>query len=370
MRYLFIGIIAGIALAASPVLMYAPAPALYAQWKSDPAEPVMTSPDPASVKPLPVVCGFDDRIVSFTQNGRILSTVVPMDSPSETPEAPKKKESPLYYSLSSNGGFYATYRKIGFNIEYYNLAGDRFWKIRSQQYPYLSTNGKLVLLLVADLSRIDILNNNGLTTGAGSLTGRMCTGISFAKKCDAAAAGFLDGHFYVINDRGDLVYSGAVPAGSIVKSLALSDNAARCAVHYGDGKKDGIMTVNLEKKKSWAFALPNTHETKTAVHITDEGDTSIINVSRILFFTMKGKVIADIPIDRQKPGHAAIAQSGKIRLLTWRLESGGSAFLAADEDGNQVMRKSFPSETALDCGFTGNTAWARGINTLYAWRAE
>ena len=378
MRYVFLGFIAGTALALSPVLMFAPAPALYAQWKSDPVDPVMTSPDPAANGKENIVIGFEDRIVSFTQNGRVLSTVVPSDTPMSGVETAgegysagaKKNDSTLYYALSGNGAFYATYRKTGMGIEYFNLAGDRFWKIRTQQYPYLSTNGKLVLLLVADLSRIDILNNNGLTTGAGSLTGRMCTVISFARKCDAAAAGFLDGHFCVVNDRGDLIYSGSVPSGSIVKSIALSDTALRCAVHYGDGKKDGIMTVNLEKKKSWAFTLPEIHATKTAVHITDDGTAAIINSTRLLFFTMKGKVIADIPIEKQKPGHAAIAQSGNICLASWRLEAGGSAFLASDAEGNVMMRKVFPAETALDCGFTGNTAWARGLSTVCAWRAE
>jgi hypothetical protein len=370
MRYFFVGLLAGIAIAVSPVLMHTPSISLYAQWKSDPVDPVMTSPDPEAAQNPPVITGFEGRIVSYSQNGSVLSMVIPGDSPSASADASKKKDSPLNYSLSAAGGFYATYRKTGSEIEYLSLAGDRFWKIRSQQYPYLSTNGKLVLLLVADLSRIDILNNNGLTAGAGALTGRMCTVISFAKGCDAAAAGFLDGRFYVLSDRGDLIYSGSVPSGSMVKSIALSDKALRCAVHYGDGKKDGILTVNLEKKKTWAFTLPNILQTKTAVHITDDGTASIIDSTRILFFTIKGKVIADIPIDRQKPGHSVIARNGNLYLMSYRLESGGSALLASDGEGNTLMKKSFPAESALDCGFTGTTAWARGINTVYAWRAQ
>lgn len=369
MRYFFIGLFAGAFLSASPVFMYGSAPSLYAEWRSDLSSPQMTSPDPACAADLKIVCGYDDRIIAYAANGSVLSTV-PLQGDALAAVSTDKKTAPLLYSLSGNGRFYATYQKTGSEIEFFNLEGDRFWKIRSQEYPHLSTNGRLVLLQNADLSRIDILNNNGIKAGDGIVTGRMCTVIAFAEKCDSAAVGFLDGHFYVISDRGAIIYRGSVPAGSIVKSIALSDNALRCAVHYGDGAKDGIMTVNIPKNKSYAFTLPNIHQTRTAVHISDEGEASIINVSRVLFFTIKGKVIADIPIDRQKPGHAAIHREKNLYLLSYRAEAGGSALIAADDEGNIVFRKSFPSETALDCGFTGNTAWAKGIESVYAWRME
>jgi predicted RecA/RadA family phage recombinase len=370
MRYFLPGIIAGIFLSAAPFLMYKPAPALYAEWHADPASPQMTSPDPASTSGTDIVCGYNDRIVSFSPNGAITSTVIPSGETPFTDKPEKKAPSPVLFSLSGNGAFYTSYKKLGSEIEFFNLAGDRFWKIRSQEYPYLSYSGKLVLLLVADLSKIEILNNNGMKTGVGALTGRMCTVIAFSQKSDAAAAGFFDGTFYVLSERGDLLYKGNVPAESIVKSIAISDNAAFCAVHYGDGNRDGIMTVNIAKKKSWAFNLPHIHQTKTGVHITNDGIASIVNVTRFLIFTAKGKVIADIPLEKQKPGHAAIKEDRGLYLVTYRMESGGSALMVLDREGNPFFKKSFPAETALDCGFSGSTAWAKGVDSFYAWRVD
>ena len=356
MQYFILGILAGLILAASPLLSHTPCISIIPDWSANLKTPEATMPSPVSEKADPVAFPIDSQIIWLTSQGQYLSrTLLAPDT---------------LTALGGNGANYATYRKLGSEIEYFNRAGDRFWKISSIEYPYLSYSGKLVLLLVADLSKILFIDNNGLSIGAGKVSGRTCTSIAFADSSDFAAIGFLEGSFYLVSPKGEIAFTGHAPAGMMIKTIAVSSLGESLAVHYGNADHDGIMTVDVDKNKTRPFALPLSHTTKTALHVSDNGTTAIINQNRMLITNKRGNVIADIPIQTQKPGHAAIHFDGSRYLFTYRHETGGSSLTVCSSNGVVIMNQDFPDESFLDCGFRANRIIARGITSAYSWRLE
>ena len=86
--------------------------------------------------------------------------------------------------------YYVQYGKLTTDIEYFNIKGERFWKIKSNEYPYVSSRGKIILFLVADLSRVRVTDFNGNETGIKSISGRFCTSICFSSQNDILQSGF------------------------------------------------------------------------------------------------------------------------------------------------------------------------------------
>ena len=59
-------------------------------------------------------------------------------------------------AFSGDGRFHARYRKVGSEVEFFNAAGERFWRLPSLEYPYLSRRGRLIFLMNGDQSGIRI----------------------------------------------------------------------------------------------------------------------------------------------------------------------------------------------------------------------
>ncbi|HEY1406209.1 MAG TPA: hypothetical protein VF857_06330, partial [Spirochaetota bacterium] len=187
---------------------------------------------------------------------------------------------------------------------------------------------------------------------------------------EAAAAGFLDGNIYVLTEKGEIAYRGKTPAGTIVKSIALSDRATRLAVHYGNTEHDGVLCVNLENKKERAFALPVRKPMRTAIHVTDSGNIAILDGEQFIISSDDGEIISKTTLPPVKEGHSAIAFSRNIYSLSFRQKKGGSALYLFTREGLPIMTRSFPSESYLDTSIRGNTVIARGLDSLYAWNIE
>jgi hypothetical protein len=358
MRYFLIGLITGAILAAMPLLMHTGAPALYPQWRALSASPESTQATPdthvAGEKTFSVA--YNQSILAFKPDGLLSSR---HDIPADT-----------LFSMSNDGAFYSTYRKVGNLVEFLGISGERFWSKQSQEYPYLSPHGKIAILMVADLSKIRLFDYNGNELGVKSISGVLCTAVSFAAQTDAAVIGFLDGNFYMISDKGAIVYQGKVPAGNIVKSAALSDNGTFIAVHYGSTEKDGIMVVDVAAQKAPAFNLPSRHLSKTAIYIADNGDVAICNMTMLILCDKNGNVISSINIPKQKPGQASITHTRGIYAFTFRKEEGGTAIYFLTDAGSLLFKRDLPNEPFLDCSAEGKMFYAHGTETAYAWRID
>jgi len=125
-------------------------------------------------------------------------------------------------SFSADGNYFIKFQKVGSEIEFFSLlpALNRFWKIKSFEYPYLSPHGKLILLLNSDQSAIRMIDNSGNETGERSVAGFLCTVIAFAERSDFGAAGFMSGGYFFVGPGGKVIGSGTLPTGCAVKGLA------------------------------------------------------------------------------------------------------------------------------------------------------
>jgi len=206
MRYFLAGILAGIILALSPIFMEHPARSVYPEWSADLTSAAKTekSDDPLLPGETRLTEMFGESILLFTAGGFLADKV---DLPTETLAA-----------LSENGKFFVSYKKVATEVSFASVTGERFWKISSMEYPHLSPNGKVILLLDADLSYVRIIDYNGNPLGIKEISGMMCTAISFAQKTDGAAVGFLDGSVTVVSEKGELLYAGHAPTG-VVKTI-------------------------------------------------------------------------------------------------------------------------------------------------------
>jgi len=355
MRYIIIGILAGALLGLSPVLMHENAHEIIPVFTADLLNPGNVAVSPSkNLSDSRITVPSGASILSFASSGKL---AIRRDLPPET-----------LFSVSRDGSFYASYQKVGEEIEFSSVTGERFWTIKSKEYPYVSRKGRMVLLLVADLSKVRIINYNGNDLGVSNVSGKMCTSITFAKENESAAVGFLDGSVYVISEKGEITYRGRTPQGTVVKSIALSDNAKWIAVHYGSTDTDGVLCVNLEDNEEKAFSLPFLIRTRTALHVRDDGRIAILGKDSFIIAERSGEIVVKIAVPPVKPGHAAISYDNGIYSLSCRLKSGGSSLYLFNGDGLPVLVRPFPDEQYLDNFTLNGIICARGLSSVYSWK--
>ncbi len=275
-------------------------------------------------------------------------------------------ENEILHNLSGNGKFYITYEKIGSEIAFYNLNNDVFWKHGTPQYPYLSYNGKLVLLLIADLSGIKILDSNSNIIGAGEISGKLLNSISFTEKNDFASIGFLDGSYYALDSKGEILFSGNCEKDLSVKTTGLSSNGKFIIAHCGSTVSDSLVINDLEKQKNYRIALNDRHLTKTAVCINDDGIFSAINEDKILVSSSGSKKVMSIDIPKQIPGECSISFQNNLFFAVFRTES-GSAVYVYDKSGKVIFNKIFQGELFMQQKHAGNSLILRGTDNLYCY---
>ncbi len=271
------------------------------------------------------------------------------------------------YSFSGNGLYYVRYYKTGREVEFYNIDGERFWKKGSREYPSLSFNGRIVPMVNGDQSRVRILDNNGNETGEKSITGKLCTVISFSDPYDNAGIGFLDGNYYFINDRGRIINKGKVPGGNIIKSIALSRNSNFAAVHYGNTEFDFVRIIDIGKKKYFHAKLRRSHKVKTAIFVTNRGLTSIIDYDNLLGLSSDGNILFRIVIPPMREGFAKISYNGNIFAAAYTIEKGPAKLLVFREKGDIIFSKEYQSEKFLDPDFNENLLFLRGSRSLFCY---
>jgi hypothetical protein len=269
-------------------------------------------------------------------------------------------------AFSGSGKFYVKYQKVGSDVEFFNAKGDRFWKLESMEYPYLSHNGKLILLINGDQTGIRIVDYNGNILGTG-ISGRTCTAISFSDRNDYGGAGFLDGSYYFMDARGKIVNSGMTPQGSIVKGVAVSGNGLHAAVHYGNNQKDYLRIINLESGDYDLAELAHAHPVKTSLHVNDGGYCTIIDIDRILYISESGRVKLNIGIPPKRSGHSSICYRNGTYAVSYTLQTGPSKLILFREDGVILFSREFPSESFLDTLLQDGLVFLRGSDNVFCY---
>ncbi len=269
-------------------------------------------------------------------------------------------------AFSGNGRYFAKYQKVGNDVEFYNAKGDRFWKIDSMEYPYLSWNGKIILLMNGDQSGIRTVDYNG-NLGPVRISGRTCTAIAFADRADYSAVGFLDGSYYFLDARGRVVRYGMTPKGTMVKGLAISRNGAHGVIHYGGTRMDFVRIVDISSGDNEEVELAHVHPVKTALHVNGDGYCTVIDTDRILYISPSGRVALNIPIQPKREGHSSISYMNGLYAVSYTMQNGASRLLLFREDGVMLFSKEYPAESFLDAALRGGLLFLRGSDNVFCY---
>jgi WD40 repeat protein len=353
MKLFFAGIILGIIIALCPFAAHRGGFILTAEWYGsvDSPESIQTSPSiELSAEKIPPVKSNSavhlldasgKLVASFPSGGRIISA-------------------------SGNGEYLALYEQAGKFIEFFNIKGDRFWKIKSLEYPFLSAASRIILLLNGDHSAIRLVDFNGNPAGAGNISGRFCTSIAFSKKSDFSAAGFLDGNYYLFNEKGNIVHSGTAD-GAMIKSMAISSNGKFLALHCGWGNADRLRLVDIERGTYREKPLHSLHRSRMPLFIRDDGCCAFLDGGKFITINRSLSKQFEVPIPASREGHAAIDFNNGIFSATYPLEKGGTHWLLINNSGEILFSKTFENEGFLDCTIGNAFILVRGMKNLYCY---
>jgi len=270
-------------------------------------------------------------------------------------------------SFSENGKFYVKYQKVGKEIQYYNISGESYWKLKSREYPYLSYNGRMIFLMNGDQSSIRIADYNGNLIGNQIITGRLCTVISFSERSDFGCIGFLGGSYYFLNQKGMVISSGSLSSGMAVKGLSISNNGQYASVHYGNTDFDFIRIVNIKEKKFSDVKLGSVHPVRTSVYTADTGDTTVIDFDRIVQFTDDGDTGFIIKTGPLRNGYTSISHNRGIYSAGFTLENGDAGMLLFRKDGVLLMSKNYPAESFMKVELSKNVLFLRGSDYIFTY---
>jgi len=268
-------------------------------------------------------------------------------------------------TYSGDSKYYIKYHKVGQEIEFFSETGEKFWRMKSKEYPFLSYQGKLIFLLNGDQSRVRILNNQGQEIGVKKIWGRLNTVISFSDKSNFGALGFLDGSYYIVNEKGEISFKGRAPLGKIIKSISISSKGLWATVHFGDTKKDFLKIINLPQKEEHKVELSYCHPTQTGLYISDTGQTVILDKTKISFFNHQGKPLFVIKILKQKSGQAFISNYQNLYAVSYPQEDSKAKLIVFKNNGEIILSKEFTKEPFLKTRFEKNSILLKGINYTY-----
>ncbi len=354
MRYILLGVLIGLLLGFIPLMEPSGAMEFYPEWygRIGDLQGVEKSTHPALLKSGLPPLQKDNTIWYLNADGTLVQTIAFTGK---------------NMAASGNGRYFVEYEKVGKSIEFLNREGERFWKSKSLEYPYLSQNGRIVLLLTGDHSRVRIMDNNGAETGAREISGRLCTVLAFSRISDASAVGFLDGSYYLLDGRGNIAASGTAPNGSIIKSLAVSNNGRYLALHYGNRSGDHLGLLDSEKKSLDTLELGSRHYTKTALHVSNSGHIAFLDHRRILITDDDCDIDFEIKIPDKRQGHAGLDLSDGLYAASFSLTTGGTQFLLFRDNGHILLSRSIPEESFLDCWIKKPVILLRGSQGLYCY---
>ncbi len=352
MRFFFLGIIIG---AAASIFFFTPRPCIevYPEWH---AEIKAVSRAEKSPHAFPDEMNF---FLKFDQEYHIL-----------------KANGGIFYSgktgdgltaFSGNGLNYIKYQKAGTDIEFYNFRGERFWKMESLEYPYLSRNGRLIFLLNGDHTSVRFVDYNGNEIGSKRVSGRTCTALSFSAHGDCGGIGFLDGSYYFVSAKGMVIGRGMTPKGTLVKGIAVGGNGRYGSVHFGNNKKDFVRIINISSEDYEDVPLDHIHHVKTSLCVTDAGFCSIIDVDKIMSITPSGSVKFAVTIPQKRPGLSALTYRNGIYAASYTMQNASSRLILFKEDGTVLFSKEFPAESFMDSTINRNVVFLRGSNNLFCY---
>lgn len=353
MKFFFCGIVIGILLALSPLATPIGGFVLTAEWYGN-------ADTPETIQPSPSIELAGENIPAIKSPGAVHQLNAAGTLLASFPTGGK------IASPSASGEYLALYEQAGKYIEFFNIKGDRFWKMNSLEYPFLSSSSKIILLLNGDHSAIRLVDFNSNPAGAKYITGRFCTTLIFSRHSDFSAAGFLDGNYYLFDDKGAIIHNGNTD-GAMIKSMAISTNGQYLCVHYGWGNADRLRLIDIKRRANREKNLQGVYHSRIPLHVHNDGSCAYIDAGKIFVTNTRLSVQFDIKVPTVREGHASIDFNNGIYAIACPLEKGGSVFFIIRKTGEIICTKTFENEAFLDCTLGNTFILLKGMKNLYCY---
>ncbi|MEJ5363311.1 MAG: hypothetical protein WHV26_14730 [Spirochaetota bacterium] len=349
MRYAIIGLLLGILAGIAPVFMIHTGFVLTPLWYGSLQK--IQAIEPASVddEKISFAVTTDNGYYSIGANGLVHKFISAADA---------------FVKPTSDGKFYITYKKIGNEIAMYNAVNEFFWKLPSTEYPYISPEGSIIILLTADGSSARIADFNGNVYPNDELNGQFTTTIAFSQKGSFAGIGFIDGRYYICNNKGQIIYKGTSPSSTVVKGMAIDDTGSYALIHCGNSSKDYVVGITIASKKSFTYELSAPHYVKTSIAINTYGKALFLDFGRLLEIDINGKDVIPYDIIKKRYGQSQISVSNDIFMISYPANAGGSVWYVWQWGKGTVYKREFYEEPFLHHILSHNIILLRGQDTL------
>jgi len=269
--------------------------------------------------------------------------------------------------FSGNGSFYIRYGKVGSEIELLGLGGERYLKMKSMEKPFLSHNGELILLLNGDHSAIRIFDKSGNRTGAGIISGRLCTAIEFSAGNDFAACGFADGTYYFLDQKGNIINRGAVRPGDVIKGITVSRGGNYGFIHSGNADADMLRIVDIADNDYDETELQRVHYVKTAMYISDDGEGAFLDHDAVLLTDDDCDIDYRLAVPAKRPGYSTLSYGAGVYSLCYTKSSGESQILFFGRNGGIMYAREFPGLSFLGAEVKDKLIFVRGSDSIFGY---
>ncbi|PJZ66267.1 hypothetical protein CH371_08270 [Leptospira wolffii] len=242
----------------------------------------------------------------------------------------------IEYPLSSKG--YLSYNKIGNSVEFFSESGELLWTKEYKSYPKVHPDGSIILFLSGDNNQVLVSDINGNPLGAKKLDGRFLTDLGFASKNlsqGETAVLFSGGELFVLNGKGDLLFQNKMGEKEPVfsKSLAVSVDGSKIAVHFLRGNRDFIRVYNQDGTESEEWNLGRVLPHKLHLAVSSEGSVLAGFHDSLVLYSKKGKILFEKKRAKVGPVYQTVFHAG-----TWFAgEADGNLFFLG-EDG-KILRE-------------------------------
>ncbi len=349
MRYSIIGLLVGILLGIAPVFIIHTGFVLTPLWYGSLQKIQAIEPASVDYEKMSFAVTTDNGYHYIGANGVVHKFISAADA---------------FVKPTSDGKFYITYKKIGNEIAMYNAVNEFFWKLPSTEYPYISPDGSIIILLTADGSSARIADFNGNVYPNDELNGQFTTAIAFSQKGSFAGIGFIDGRYYICNNKGQIIYKGTSPSSTVVKGMAIDDTGSYALIHCGNSSRDYMVGITIAGKKSFTYELSAPHYVKTSMAINTYGKALFLDFEKLLEIDIKGKDVTPYAIIKKRYGQSQISVSNDIFMISYPANAGGSVWYVWQWGKGKIYSREFIEEPFLDNSLSGSVVLLRGQDML------
>ncbi|EQA46803.1 hypothetical protein LEP1GSC050_0922 [Leptospira broomii serovar Hurstbridge str. 5399] len=219
----------------------------------------------------------------------------------------------IEYPITAKG--FLSYKKIGSTVELFSEAGELLWTKEYKSYPRIHPDGNIILFLSGDNNQVLISDINGNSVGIKKLDGRFLTDLAFSPKSFSrgeSAVLFSGGEIFLLDGKGNLLFSKTIGDKDPVfaKSLAVSSDGNRIAVHFLKGNRDYIRVFDQEggEKEEWNLGKVFPHKINLAV--SPEGEVLAGVPDALTLYSKKGKILFEKKRTKMNSVYQTVFHSG------------------------------------------------------------